>query len=143
MLTLDDIIISHCYVSKEHPDALGEILREWAFEERYGCYSCFDLIDDFVEVKPTTLEFYRLMGRGFDASEDKNGWGDSDSEILERICWFKHPNGIEVGWYWDGDGILCFYIPELEDDYYNGTLSNSDCKKDNEWEFGVKNVKYY
>jgi hypothetical protein len=139
MSALEDIIKQYCLSIKDHPDGLGEILRAWAFVgDGYGCYSTFELRPEFEEVKPFCHEFKKLFGRPYSADTRETGWGDPDPWYLERMSWFKHPNGIEVGWLWDGDGTLCFYIPELEDDFIDGTLTNSDCKKDHGWEFGYR-----
>lgn len=127
----------------DSPDAVGEVLRRWAFvceKGEYGCYSSFDVIPEFTELKDeekTALHFKRMFGRPFDS---RNGadWCDSDSDIMKSIRYFIHPTGIEMGWYWDGDGVLTFYVPEMEDDLFDGTISNSDCKKSYGWEFGYK-----
>lgn len=98
---MDEYAASVC---PQHPDALGEVLRAWAFVgEGTGCYSTFD-------VRP-------------------------DREEIELIRWFKHPNGIEMGWHWDGDGCLAFFVPELADEDYTGAVTNGDCKKDYGWRF--------
>lgn len=120
-------------------NALGEILRAWAFVGGYGCYSTFDLREGFEPIPSDRKHFEYLMGREYDetGSED-SGWVDDDAYVMKEMQWYRHTNGIEVGWYWDGDGILCFFVPELEDDDYNGTISNGDCKKSSGWEFGYK-----
>jgi len=139
MSHLEEIIKEYCLVSKEHADALGEILRAWAFVgEGYGCYSNFKVRPEFEKVEPTVREFKLIMGRPFSADTRDTGWGDPDSYYMEAIRWYKHPSGIEMGWIWDGDGLLAFYVPELEDEYYNGVISNSDCKKDSGWNFDEK-----
>lgn len=138
MSVLDDIIVKHCLISKNHPDSIGEILRSWAFKKEYGCYSCFDLIDEFEKVEVTPREFKLLWGRDYDPNHKDDYWGFDEKNAFEEIEWFKHPNGIEVGWHWDGDGLLGFYVPELEDEYYDGSITNSDCKKNYGWEFGEK-----
>lgn len=138
---LDEILQQHCLSMKNFPDAIGEVLRAWAFVgDGVGCYSTFTVRPEFERVTPSYAEFLKMMGRPYKPpTEHSYGWGDTDDEILERMSWFKHPNGIEMGWFWDGDGILCFYVPELKDDYYDGTVTNSDCKKSTGWEFGDKN----
>lgn len=140
MSALNDILLDHLDAIKESPDAMGEILRKWAFVGKgYGCYSNFDVRPEFERVAVRFDEFRKIMGRPYKSPTDHSyGWSDTDDEIMERMTWYKHPTGIEVGWYWDGDGTLCFYVPELEDDYYDGTLTNSDCKKSTGWEFGTK-----
>lgn len=138
MSVLDPILIKHALAMKDHPDALGEVLRDWAFKEKYGCYSCFDVIDGFTKVDTGPREFELMWGRKYDPEFHDEMWGYADQNAIKDICWFKHDNGIEMGWYWDGGGLLIFYVPELVDEYYDGTLSNSDCKKDYGWEFAMK-----
>lgn len=140
-MVLDDIVKEYIEAIKESPDALGEILRRWAFVgEGFGCYSNFDIRPEFERVHTSYLEFSKMMGRPYSPPDSHSyGWGDTDDEMMERMEWFKHPNGIEMGWYWDGDGTLCFYVPELKDDYYDGTVYNTDCKKSSGWEFGTNN----
>lgn len=139
MSALHEILVKNLDAVKESPDAIGEILRKWAFaRDGYGCYSTFDVRPEFESVTPSYLEFSKIMGRPYSPSKDHSyGWDDTDDEIMQRMSWFKHPNGIEMGWYWDGDGTLCFYVPELEDDFYDGTVTNDDCKKSHGWEFGT------
>ena len=134
------IMTDYATVAFDHPDALGEILRAWAFPgKKYGCYSTFEVRPDVIRVEPTIREFEFLWGRSFDANnDDASGWCSIDSEEILRIQWFKHPSGIEFGWHWDGDGCLAFFVPELIDEYHNGCVVNSDCKKDYGWEFGEK-----
>jgi len=140
MSALATIISEYCQVCKDHPNVLGEIMRAWAFPgEGTGCYSNFDVRCDFEEVAATPREFAMLWGREYNSDdENPNEWGYYDVEEIEAIRWFKHPSGIEMGWHWDGDGMLAFYIPEQEDKFYSGVLINSDCKKDYAWEFQVR-----
>lgn len=137
MSTLKQIAVEHIEAIKASPDALGEVLRAWAFLEEYGCYSCFDLRPEFEEAEPTPREFAFLWGRAFDPTDNNpNEWDYCDVATIKKISWFKHPNGIEVGWYWDGDGTLGFFVPELADKDCDGSLSNSDCKCSYGWSFG-------
>lgn len=129
MSALNEILQEFALSSRSHANSLGEILRAWAFPEEYGCYSSFDVRPEFVKVEATTREFRFLCGREF---EPDHGY---DAEEISRIQWFKHPNGIEMGWHWDGDGTLAFFIPELIEPRYSGALVNTDCKKDNCWEW--------
>lgn len=141
MSALTEIIADYCQVARDHPDALGEILRAWAFPEKghYGCYSTFEYRDGFVETGVTAREFEFIWGRPFRPDDtDPNSWGYCDVEEIQNARWFKHSNGIEMGWFWDGDGTLAFYVPELEDEYHNGVVRNSDCKKDYDWQFGER-----
>lgn len=107
---------------RDDPNVLGEILRCWAFPgEGYGCYSTFDVRAEFVKRPISNREFFLIMGQPPDE------WWD-DGDVFERASWFAHPNGIEVGWFWDGDGTLVFLVPEID-----GVLSTTDCKHNNEW----------
>lgn len=138
MSVIKQLLRQYAEAMIESPDAVGEVLRKWAFVgEGVGASSNFDVHPDFEEVEEkTAIHFLRLFGRPFDS---RNGgfdsWGDSDSYIIENMRWFRHPTGIEMGWYWDGDGLLSFYVPELEDEFYSGCISNSDCKKMHGWDF--------
>lgn len=137
--SLQEIFQKHIATLMNDPNAVGEVLREWAFVDGYGCYSTFTLIPKFEKVEPSFLEFRKIIGRPYNPSiKDSYGWGDSDDEIMKMLQWYKHPNGIEVGWYWDGDGVLCFFSPELKDNYFDGTVTNTDCKKSSGWEFGTR-----
>ena len=138
---LAQIIATHAMRCRDVPDALGEILREWAFiGDGTGCYANFDVRPDLEQTEPGQREFEMLFGRSFDPSPVPDGsWGDPDSYYLERIRWYRHPCGIEVGWLWDGDGHLGFFVPELRDEFYTGFISNSDCKLDHGWRFHEQN----
>src|SRR6478752_10877569 len=87
---LTQIIIDYADdICRHDANALGEILRAWAFPDRkkYGCYSTFDVLPEFVEVKPTKREFELLLGRDFDPDKDM-GW-DTDLYILEHMAWYR------------------------------------------------------
>lgn len=117
------------------PCEIGEILREWAFPgQGYGCYSTFEVRPECQQVKASPREFAMLWGRPYEGNQrpDPSGWSSIDAEEIERIVWHKHPNGIEFGWHWDGDGTLAFYVPEL---LRHGILHNGDCKKADEWDW--------
>lgn len=134
-MALSEIFSDFTRVAEEFPDGAGEFLRAWAFPgEDYGCYSTFDLLPDFKEAAVTPREFEFLWGRSFEPQDtDPNDWGYCDAEAIKAIRWFIHPNGVEVGWHWDGDGTLAFYAPE----FGQRVLRNNDCKKANEWEFAA------
>ena len=119
-------------IENKNADAIGEILRAWAFVGKgFGCYSNFDIRPEFAKVDVTPREFSFLWGRQFDPDDkDQNSWGYCDCEAIKEVNWFKHPCGIEMGWRWDGDGCLAFYVPEL-----NAIFSNGDCKCDYDWRF--------
>jgi hypothetical protein len=128
---LAEVAREYAKLQRKDANGLGEMLRAWAFPGKgYGCYSNFDYRPEFVAQKVTPREFGLLWGRGFDPNDtDPSSWGYCDAEAMKEIRWFKHPNGIEMGWHWDGDGCLAFVIPGI------GAIYNSDCKKDYEWEW--------
>ncbi len=100
----------------DSPNVIGEFLRGRFFDEKIkrssligeyretGCYSTFELRPD---VKPLP-----------------------DLVIGTELPWTRamSPEGIEMRYSWDGDGVLAFFIP-------NGpVICSADCKKDDEWE---------
>ena len=101
---------------------VGEWLRRRFFDEKmlpdgyrtYGCYSEFDVKDDVVELPQVPVS-----------------WPDEDwpSDLMWKCYSLELPEGtVYLRWYWDGDGILEFQLPD-------GTVfHNGDCKKDYEWE---------
>jgi hypothetical protein len=108
----------------------GEFLRAWAFVGKgYGCYSTFEVRADLEKADATPREFGFLWGREFRPEDDKpDGWfGYCDADAIKAISWFKHESGIEMGWHWDGDGTLAFFVPGI------GVLRNSDCKHCDGW----------
>lgn len=133
--SLGQVITEYAHTCYNHPNALGEILREWAFiGNGYGCYENFDVREEFIKQPITEREFKFLMSRPSEVDHE-NTWGFWDEDVFTRGEWYKHPNGIEMGWFWDGDGTLAFFIPEMADEIYTGILINGDCKHDNEWDF--------
>jgi hypothetical protein len=74
----------------------------------YGCYSTFELNDDVEEMPPEPVG---------------GEWNDGLSWTRARL------DAIEMRWYWDGDGVLEFRLPD------GSWLSNTDCKKDYIWEY--------
>ncbi len=138
MTVLQEIFSKYVDTLHTVPDAVGEVLRNWAFVgDGYGCYSNFDIRIEFQPKEVGYREFKMLMGRDYEMILSDWG-GETDEELRQEIRWFVHPNGIEMGYYWDGDGTLLFYIPELVKDEFDGTVVNMDCKKNNGWEFGEK-----
>jgi len=103
---------------KEDPNKYGEFLRATSFKEHCGCYSCFEVTDDFVETKCTDLLIATLCC-GIYAKEEMNSISSFYSE----------QRGLELYWFWDGDGSLVFRDKEKNIAY------TTDCKKDYEWKF--------
>lgn len=113
------------------PNEFGETLRKYCFTEEYGCYSCFELIDEFQEAKFGDREFELIMGRPHDLqrSEADEYWGWDDQFVFNSARWHKSTkNDIEIGWFWDGDGALFIRCGDK-------AAINHDCKKDYCWEW--------
>jgi len=99
--------------STRNPDAVGEYLRsEFFAEDPYnelsvGCYSVFDWREDVEPLDPEPV----------------------DNDFPNDEQWTRgQKNGIICAWFWDGDGVLTFELPD-------GTyLVNDDCKKSHGWQ---------
>lgn len=120
----------------DDPNAFGEALRKYAFKEEYGCYSCFDLQDSFVEIKPPFLKTnYKDQ---LDIEKLYNWYADhlvfdgdpvtcNYEEDLEIMKVYVDTNfNISLGWFWDGDGHLIIREGNI-------AAENFDCKKDYTW----------
>ena len=110
----------------DDPNVFGEIIREFAFKKEYGCYSCFDLLDEF---KPIP-EGYDIQGRlqmamGIHQTQDEKDLCYSADELRQRASYFSNGK-IHIGWYWDGDGTLAI-IEGIR------CAVNTDCKKAHDW----------
>jgi len=108
---------------KGSPNEVGELLRREFFKEEYetfggekyrklGCYSTFELAEGVVDLGTAPLD---------------NDWGanikvHSAKKIIDG-------QEIRMEYWWDGDGDLSFYFPD------GSMLSNTDCKKTNNWEY--------
>ena len=117
----------------EDPNAFGEDLRDFCFIKKraddYGCYSTFDLIDDFKEAKEDFPEIVEgLIGKEKDYTDyDKSFWG-VDYNYMYKLTevFYNERLDIIVAWQWDSDGTLLI----KENDK---TAINKDCKCSNEW----------
>jgi hypothetical protein len=107
------------------PNEKGEFLRDYVFKQKVngrwkytGCYSTFEVKDDFVEIKPKKYPvlYKEIAPKGFPRSEIKN------------IKAYENEKVVAI-WHWDGDGTLIVYIKDEPTFLYNG-----DCKKDYIWE---------
>jgi len=114
----------------DNPNAIGEWLRKKCFKEEYGCYSCFELTEDFKPIKDKEIK--RKLAFGFmdfmPPDEDPQIF---DEEIQEMVDGgFYYTNGeLYVCWFWDGDGTLIFQ----ETGGAKRGVINDDCKKDHRW----------
>lgn len=99
----------------QDPDAVGEMLRAKFFVQdpqklSFGCYSSFELQPGVRELPETPA---------VDCEEDRLMWHNATLD------------GIVMSWYWDGDGVLKFTLPD------GSYLINTDCKKPYDWYFCV------
>lgn len=116
-------------------DQFGEILREYAFKERFGCYTTFEVEDEFIEVsKSTELGIKLLELLGFN-NDSYNSAIKRKDERTEDMCINIRDNShmfsngqIHLAWHWDGDGHLVFIEGER-------IAENRDCKKDYNWKW--------
>ena len=102
--------------------SFGEMYRNAVFQEEYGCYSCFDLQEDFKKVAKTS-EIYQWALRALDL--DPRDPDDTDNIYYMQV-WTD--GTFDVAWYWDGDGVLAIRTQGI-------TAVNRDCKKDYTWVF--------
>ena len=96
-----------------NPNEFGEAIRDYAFKPdrfggNYGCYSTFDLRDDFIR-KPCPPEVVKLL-----------------CGVDENNCFYYVNEHVSIAWFWDGDGSL--YVQEG-----SKKAINHDCKKNDEW----------
>lgn len=104
------------------PNTVGEVLRDWSFKDSFGCYSCFDLIYGFENVKINEWYLEKPL-KLFAPNEEYR------QEIKSRVHLHYHKErDVLIAWYWDGDGELYFNAGGIE-------VYNRDCKKDYTWEF--------
>ncbi len=113
--------------SETNPDAVGEFLRSSFFDEKkieynekemeyglnsyreVGCYSTFEWRPDVEPLEELPID-------------------PDDPDIFEDMKWTRgQKDGIECRYYWDGDGVLAFKLPDGK------WLVNTDCKKDHDW----------
>jgi hypothetical protein len=100
---------------KEHPNIVGELLRNEFFNQyngKLGCYSTFDVNTDVKDLPRETV------------------FGVDDDEIMYNV-FEKTVDGqrVVMKYYWDGDGTLEFHFED------GNFISNDDCKKDYVWEY--------
>lgn len=99
-------------------DLAGEVLRYISFTKNgTGCYSNFDLEDDFEEIASTNLP--NIAARIC--------LGDDIEDINNIPVFYSKEKNLMVFWYWDGDGTLGFIDG-------NRIIFNTDCKKDHDWQ---------
>ena len=122
-LSLDEI---------KDPNTVGEVLRDWSFKEMYGCYSCFDLIFGFKDVKINEMYISKplsIFAPVFYQQTDPEEAVEYRREVKSKMSlYYNEERDILVAWYWEGDGELYFNAGGIE-------VYNKDCKKDYTWEF--------
>lgn len=103
----------------------GEILRHYCFTEHYGCYSCFEVIQDFKHLTDKCI--VETLQKALEIHEtNDDDWYNYNKERKALKCF---SNGtIHLAWYWNGDGALAI----IEN---NKCAVNFDCKKDYTWEW--------
>ena len=118
-----------------NPNLFGETVRDYAFVKHkdydYGCYSTFELLPEFKEVKEG-----ELLDKLIDELNEGNDWdeGYTRQMFIQESRPQCFSNGeIHVAWYWDGDGTL-LVVSEPD----GRAAINTDCKKD----YGWKKVKW-
>jgi len=106
------------------PNDIGEYLREKSFKEERGCYSCFDVEETFTKIEEESAVM-RLVYLIYDLSP----YEIIEQEDIDR-CHFYTDGKVNMGWYWEGDGVLMF--EEIET---GKIVVNYDCKKEYRWQF--------
>ena len=105
----------------------GEVLRTITFVGLgYGCYQNMN-------VRLDAALWSRKQIRTFAEKAFPNKDGEMDY-IAERARGYTFKEGnvtVDVFWYWDGDGTLCFRAREGEDLICE--IVNTDCKHDYDW----------
>lgn len=112
-------VLEHYINVAEQPDEAGEFLRGVFFNQstgKYGCYSTFELNPGVEELPDETVTLSE--------NTSPNDWYN-DSWTWTRAQF----NDIIMRYYWDGDGMLEFLLPD------GSILSNDDCKKDYGWTY--------
>lgn len=115
-------------------NAVGELLREQTFTgEGLGCYYNFEVRNDArAWDESERQQFFCEIGY-IDPSDDDQ-WNDWKEVVAgsQGYSFDFAPYQIEVAWYWDGDGVLCFRV--WRDGELLRSLINYDCKKPYRWE---------
>lgn len=104
----------------KNPDAVGEYLRSMFFREEgehdVGCYTVHEWRENVEPLPPRPVDF--------DLPDDLQ-W-TRGRKLVPTGNGTQHAP-IECRWYWDGDGVLAFKLPD------GRWLVNSDCKKPFDW----------
>lgn len=113
-----------------NPDAVGEFLRSSFFNEKnverkfpgrtsvwhpreVGCYQTFEWQKDVVPLEQVEVDPEEKY------SSFKLFWTRGKKTFADKT--------VECRYYWDGDGVLVFELPDGK------CLANHDCKKDHGW----------
>jgi hypothetical protein len=100
-------------VDEKTANLAGELLRNEFFDQTkgFGCYETFDWRSDVTPLPNEIKEDGTYVWRK----------GEKEFQGTRIIC----------AWMWDGNGTLKFHIYGKKEYIY---LSNTDCKKDYNWE---------
>ena len=125
----------------EDADEFGEILREYCFKKKKGCYTCFGLVAGFRAVPKDSEQGRTLLDklgysresllstlRAYSSREEYKRQAIMDFKDMYERSVLASNGVIAVAWYWDGDGTLLF-----QDE--SRAAINTDCKKDYGWEW--------
>ena len=110
------------------PNLFGEMLREYAFLEKTGAYSCFDLKPEFKKVDKSSdlgQALLSALGWGLPSSTDASSPLSESEEVFLRSSLYSN-GSVHIAWHWDGDGHLV--IVES-----GRAAENTDCKKSGGW----------
>jgi hypothetical protein len=121
-------------------NTFGEMLRNNAFIEKTGCYSCFDLSAGFTEVDKKSVLGEKLLSKlGYSKAllnnllknEKSNDCAVAIHKSFNELyvnCKIYSNNTVFVAWKWDKTGHLIVSDGKR-------TAENRDCKTDYSWEW--------
>lgn len=104
---------------RKRPQVLGELLRNEFFKQDdpsdLGCVTTFDVREDVWRDPDELVEDY-------------------DEDELHKVYWkcftkdVDHIGKVSMRYYWDGDGVIEFYLSD-----HSVLIENNDCKKTYCW----------
>lgn len=128
--------------ARDNPNLVGEHLRHLFFDQNrtgpnysLGCYSTFKLRENVVELPKQPVPEWGFLQEN----------PDKPTLIVDESCEYKFTcaeletlgGKIKMLYYWDGDGMLSFILPD------GSYLYNGDCKKDYCWKLVDKFEDYW